>query len=118
DLLASFPDLGAIPVAPGRAFACIPLVVESRAIGAMVLTFDALRLPDPDDRELFLAIGRLCGQALERARLYEAEQEARRHAEFAVERTARLQAASAATSEALTPRQVASTVIRQAMRAL
>ena len=118
DLLASFPDLGAIPVAPGRAFACIPLVVESRAIGAMVLTFDALRLPDPDDRELFLAIGRLCGQALERARLYEAEQEARRQAEFAVERTARLQAASAATSEALTPRQVASTVIRQAMRAL
>jgi signal transduction histidine kinase len=55
---------------------------------------------------------------VDNARLYEAEQHARRAAEQAAARMARLQAATAALSEALTPAQVAEVVLYHGITAL
>jgi signal transduction histidine kinase len=71
-----FPDLRSV-LSPGqRAWAAAPLMVEGRIIGSIGLAF-AEDAPLPAaDRELLLAIARLCAQALARARHYERERRA------------------------------------------
>jgi signal transduction histidine kinase len=71
-----FPDLRSV-LSPGhRAWAAAPLTVEGRIIGSIGLGF-AEEAPLPEaDRELLLAIARLCAQALARARHYERERRA------------------------------------------
>ncbi len=66
-----------------RALAAVPLTVEGRPIGAMGLTFSEVQKFDEDDRSFMLAIARQCAQALERARLYQAEHRLRAQAEEA-----------------------------------
>ncbi len=117
ELVKSFPDLAALPLPEGRSFASTPLMVESRAVGSLVLTFSPERTLGVEDRALLLALARLCAQAIERARLYEAEQEAREAAESAEERTRRLQAITASLSQALTPAEVVAEVVEQCMTA-
>jgi signal transduction histidine kinase len=56
---------------------------DGRPAGALVLHYATARAFDPDERALHLAIAGQCAQALERARLYEAERAARRAAEEA-----------------------------------
>jgi len=63
-----------------KSWASIPLVAEGRIIGAMGLSFNDPQPFTPDDRNFMLALGRQCAQALERARLYEAERLARAEA--------------------------------------
>ncbi|HUS33093.1 MAG TPA: ATP-binding protein [Kofleriaceae bacterium] len=65
-------------------FAVLPLATEERALGAIAFTFSG-RFHDysDDERELLFSLTRACEQALERARLLEAEAEARRVAEEA-----------------------------------
>ncbi|MFJ9900888.1 SpoIIE family protein phosphatase [Streptomyces sp. NPDC091280] len=53
--------------------AVLPLIVSGRAIGACVLSFDTSRVFGKEERTLLSAIGGLIAQALERARLYDAE---------------------------------------------
>jgi PAS domain S-box-containing protein len=66
------------------AWASVPLLADGRAEGALSLGFDAPQQFSADDTALLQAVAQQCAQALERARLYEAEQRARAEAERAV----------------------------------
>jgi PAS domain S-box-containing protein len=96
-----------------EAIAFVPLHVQRRTIGVMALSFAGSRTFDDDDRQLLRALAGQCAQALERARLYEAERNARAIAEQAIESTKRLQSLAAELAEALTPQQVARVVVTQ-----
>ncbi|MDZ8105383.1 MAG: PAS domain S-box protein [Nostoc sp. DedQUE12a] len=65
------------------AWISIPLMIEGRAIGGMTVAFAENQELSQDDRAFVLALAHQCAQAMERARLYEAEQTAREAAENA-----------------------------------
>jgi signal transduction histidine kinase len=54
--------------------------MDGKPRGAIGLSFNEERAVDPEQREFMLSLTRQCAQALERARLFEAEQRARRDA--------------------------------------
>ncbi|WP_257452758.1 PAS domain-containing protein [Archangium lipolyticum] len=64
-----------------EASAVMPLRGSRGVMGALVVNFTQPRTLSPDARELILALARQGAQALERARLYEAAQQARAAAE-------------------------------------
>jgi len=74
----------------------VPLIAEGRSFGALGLSFRDTISVGPDDRELLLAVGRQCAQAVRRATLFDAEAVARADAEAANRRLAFLADASAA----------------------
>lgn len=116
---AASPDLARELSASGhRAIAIAPLHGLQGPIGVMTLSFAAPRRFDGDDRELLKALAGQCSHALERARLYEAERQARAEAELAIERTTRLQLLAAELAEALTPAQVAEIVVAQGIASI
>ncbi len=79
-----YPHLSALHAVNGsQALAAVPLIIEGRPIGAMGLTFREIQSFEEDDRAYMLAIARLCAQAIERARLYQAERRMRAEAEEA-----------------------------------
>jgi PAS domain S-box-containing protein len=79
-----YPILAHAPMSTGNnAFACIPVMVEGQILGGISFSFAEARAFNADDRAFMLTLGYLCGQAIVRARLYEAEQGARRDAEAA-----------------------------------
>jgi signal transduction histidine kinase len=78
----------------GRALAALPLVVEERRLGALLLAFDDRRTVTPEDRAFALALTRLCAQAIDRALLFDAQRAARAAAERARERVSFLAEAS------------------------
>ena len=84
-----------------RAWATLPLEVEGRTIGAFGLSFTHPQVFDKSDQTFMLALGRQCAQALERARLYEAEYVARAEAEIARHRLGFLAEASAILASSL-----------------
>jgi PAS domain S-box-containing protein len=103
------------PIGPTVA---LPILVDERPIGVLAFTFDVDHRLGEDDPLLFMALGRQCGQALERARLYETERRARREAEFARERTERLQAVANALASAETQQDVVEVLAEQSIVAL
>ncbi len=69
-LLDTYPGL---PADGAAAWAFLPLIASDRPVGACILGFDdAHRFPD-EERGVLTALGGLIAQALERARLYDAE---------------------------------------------
>jgi serine phosphatase RsbU (regulator of sigma subunit) len=77
-----YPEMAPAGVAGGhQASACLPLRVEDRELGVAVFSFYRPRAFDLAEREFLLAVAALCAQALDRARLYTAEREARAVAE-------------------------------------
>jgi PAS domain S-box-containing protein len=81
---ARYPNLASLRAANGEgAMAAIPLVVHGRTIGAMGLNFSDNRELSADDSAFVLALAQQCAQALERARLYAAAENARATAELA-----------------------------------
>lgn len=94
---ASFPDTGPLRLLPGsRSWAAIPLIAEGRVLGVMGLS---LSRPGPfsdEERAFILALAQQCAQALDRARLYEAERRARHAAEHLQSLTAALAGAPSA----------------------
>jgi PAS domain S-box-containing protein len=79
-----YPHLSALhAVNDSEALAAVPLIVEGRTIGAMGMTFREVQRFEEDDRAYMLAIARQCAQAIERARLYQAERRMRAEAEEA-----------------------------------
>jgi K+-sensing histidine kinase KdpD len=101
-----------------RAWATMPLLLDERPIGVLEISFDTPRRFDEEDQTFLMTLARQCAQALDRARLYERAQRARAAAERAADQAQRLQRVSAALSSALTPRQVASMIIREGLSAL
>jgi signal transduction histidine kinase/ActR/RegA family two-component response regulator len=66
-----------------QTFACIPLTVEGRTLGGLSFSFPEAIPFSEEDRAFMITLGHLCGQAITRARLYEAEQQARAVSEAA-----------------------------------
>lgn len=77
--IAAFPEIaGYAPhAAQLHALVALPLIVRERVLGAVTLGFDEPRAFDGEERELILAAAQQCAQALERARLLDAERQAR-----------------------------------------
>lgn len=84
ELYREFPDVVHVWEAVGsEAAAIVPLVINGETHGAISFTYDAPRTFAPEDRSFFLALGNQCALALERARLFAAESEARTLAQAA-----------------------------------
>jgi PAS domain S-box-containing protein len=66
----------------GHALTCLPLVVEGRAIGGLVLSFARDEVFDEERRRFKAAMANQVAQALERTRLFDAEQKLRRRMSF------------------------------------
>jgi signal transduction histidine kinase len=102
ELFARYPQMGAIPARRQfGAVVSVPLTIGGQVIGVISLRFAEERPFDTASRDLIEAIAGQCAQALERARLYEAERAARAEAEEAVR--ARDQFLSIAAHELKTP---------------
>lgn len=79
-----YPALASVNAPKGtQASACLPLAIGGRTVGVLGLSFERPGGFSPGDREFMLSLGRQCAQALERARLFEAERRARAEAERA-----------------------------------
>jgi signal transduction histidine kinase len=78
-LLADFPNLkeASLPPTARQAVIALPLLVDTRALGGMMFGFGEPRRFSAADRRLLETVASQCGQALERARLYAAEQATR-----------------------------------------
>jgi len=100
-LAARYPDLGAPATGDEISVACLPMKVKGQVIGAMSFTLSGERAFTPDERSFLLVAVRHTAQALERARLYEAERRARAEAVAAGERAAFLNEASALLTSSL-----------------
>jgi GAF domain-containing protein len=83
----------------------VPLVVEERTLGALTFSFSEGTRLAPEDKLLAVALGQQTAQALERARLFEAQDRLNR-------RMASMHAAAAALSGAVTPADVAGAAAR------
>ncbi|MGZ8599539.1 MAG: GAF domain-containing protein [Actinomycetota bacterium] len=92
-----------------RPIVVVPLLVDERPIGALSFSFEgSVVVMGAEERTLLEALGRHCGQAIERARLYEEERRARHAAERARDRIERLQALAFALGDPETPEEVLS----------
>lgn len=119
ELVARYPALAATRSATqNEAVAVIPLLIGGQALGVLALSFAQPREFEQDERDFLQTLAGHCALALERSRLYGAEQQARRAAEQAADRTARLQAVTASLSSALLPEAVARVIIEQGLEAL
>jgi PAS domain S-box-containing protein len=79
-----FPPIAPVWDALGVASAAfVPLVAAAETVGVISFAFDAPREFAPEERAFLLALGRQAALAVERARLFEAEQTARAEAERA-----------------------------------
>lgn len=114
DFEVRYPHLANIRPADSliEAVAVVPLLLEERVLGAIAISFHEARQFSLEDEEFLLTMAGQCSQALERARLYEAEQIARQGAEQAAERIANLQAVTVALARAITPAQVARVIVQ------
>ena len=84
DRLARYPALAPVNALKAtQASACLPLKSGGRTIGTLGLSFERPGRFSADEREFMLSLARQCAQALERARLFEAERQARAEAERA-----------------------------------
>jgi PAS domain S-box-containing protein len=66
-----------------EASAALPLAARGRALGLLAVRYRERRQFTDDDRSLLVTLAELCAQALERARLFEAQLAARAEAEAA-----------------------------------
>ncbi|MBK9711024.1 MAG: GAF domain-containing protein [Kouleothrix sp.] len=117
DRTSRYPRLAAVAT-QHRAWASLPLIVDGRVIGGMGLSFAEQRRFSAPERDFMLALARQCAQALDRARLYEAERAARAAVEAAQARLAFLAEASTALISSLDYQTTLSTVARLAVPVL
>jgi PAS domain S-box-containing protein len=106
DLLKRYPVMARIAEIYPGAWITLPLFIDGHIIGIITIAFEEERPFDEEVRNFILALAQQCAQALERARLYDAEQQA-------AQRIARLQEITALFSEALTPVEIAEIVIEK-----
>jgi len=91
---ALYPGVWAEPAGAGRAWAAVPLAVDGRPFGALAMSFRSAHAIDRDGQRHVGSIASKLAQALDRARLYESEQGARRTAEVERENARRHSARS------------------------
>jgi serine phosphatase RsbU (regulator of sigma subunit)/anti-sigma regulatory factor (Ser/Thr protein kinase) len=103
-----YPGLAGEPTRGNRgSWLSIPLPFGERAVGGVALAFGGPRSFTDRELDLVRALGRQAGQAFERARLLEAEQQARGRAERAAAGLAQLHALSTTLSVALDANELA-----------
>jgi PAS domain S-box-containing protein len=100
-----------------QAFAGLPVSADNRTIAVISIGFNGPRTFSPEERDFHATLAQQTGQALERARLYEAERRGREAAERAEELAATLQAITTALAPRLEPLDVARVVTEQAIAA-
>ncbi|HEX2719278.1 MAG TPA: GAF domain-containing protein [Gemmatimonadaceae bacterium] len=84
DVAARFPALAeTLTHGDYEAVAALPLRIEDRTVGLVGFNFREVRSFEPGERALMMSFAGQCALALERARLFEAEREARAEAERA-----------------------------------
>jgi PAS domain S-box-containing protein len=106
------------PATGEAAAAAIPLSVRGHVGGALALMFPEAREFPPDERAFLGVLADQCAQALDRARLYSAEERARSDAEQARDRLALLAQASQVLAESLDYERTLSHVAHLAVRTL
>ena len=111
-LTRDYPALAAGPAPVFAAWSVLPLTVGDRALGALALCYSAPGERPEEERTFMTLLADQCAQALERARLYDAERNARVKAEFAERRIAFLADASARLAASLDHRVTLSSVAR------
>ena len=94
-----------------RSGVIVPMTVRGRRVGTLAVGSLRTHAFGPDEVALLEEVAKRASLAVDNARLYESERVAR-------ERTARLQTITAALSEALTPTDVARSVLRSGMPAV
>lgn len=91
-----YPHLETLQASTGPgALACLPLVVEGSVVGVLGIGFGVDQPFDAELRALLLTLAHQCALALERARLYGAERDARQRAETALAQRDRFLTAAA-----------------------
>ncbi len=90
ELAGRYPAMTQRRVSENQAFAALPLNLEGKTIGGIGLSFAEPQIFNEDEREFMLTLAQQCAQALERARLYEVERQARAEAEATQSRLALL----------------------------
>ena len=84
DVRMRFPDISPSHEFAGvRAIAAFPLCVDERILGALLVRWNRDRAMAPSDAAFMAALSRIAAEALDRARLFEAERDARAAAEAA-----------------------------------
>ncbi|MDX2211844.1 MAG: ATP-binding protein [Oculatellaceae cyanobacterium bins.114] len=84
EILKHFPQMAdVLAITQSQAIATIPLIVSGRTLGGIGISFANPQPFDEDDRTFILTLAQQCAQAIARAQLYEAEQQARALAEAA-----------------------------------
>lgn len=97
-----YPEVHAAAAAEGwNSFAAVPLCANGRVLGAIGFAFSGDRQITAAKREFLSVLARLCAQAFERARLYDAQHAARSQAEEARRRLTLLSRASAVLGSSL-----------------
>ncbi len=81
---ARYDDDGDEDALPG-ALVALPLLLDARRVGAMIVTFAEPRAFDLETRGFASMLARQCAQALDRARLYDMERRSREQAALLVE---------------------------------
>ena len=118
-LIAEHPEIARhVADLPMEAVAAVPLLADDAVVGAMAFTFAEPREFPVIERELFLAVGRQTAQAIERARLIDAERNARAQAEAAERRLTFLAEASARLAGSLDVEATLGTIAELAVPAL
>ena len=131
EITTEIPDEGLVAVAKDaehlrllrelglRSCIVAPLIAQGRTLGAITfITAESGRRYGAADLSLAEDLAQRAAVALDNARLYREAQDAQQAAEEAADRTARLQAVTAALSESLTPPQVADVIVEQGMAVL
>ncbi|HEX2912735.1 MAG TPA: PAS domain S-box protein [Chloroflexia bacterium] len=98
-----------------KAFALVPLKLKEQTLGVLNFSFDSPRYFEEAEKAMLLALAQQCAQSLERARLYEAEQDARAKAEAASQRFAFLARTGDALAASLDYEVTLQTVARLAL---
>ncbi len=102
-----------------RSIMVLPLTTRGRTLGAITfVSTSATRRYDQHDLELAREIARRAATALAQAQLFRDASQARREAEHAAERTARLLVVTAELAQSLTLEQAAAVAVRQGCAAL
>lgn len=102
ELRRRFPEVAEVGADASAAVACVPVQIDGRRLAAFGFGFAAPREFDATERGLLGTLSRHVGLALERARLFESEQRARREADAAkadAELLFQLAEATASTTE-------------------
>ncbi|MEV6022199.1 SpoIIE family protein phosphatase [Streptomyces sp. NPDC052036] len=74
EFIGRYPELSDLPVVSGaQAWAILPLIASGHSIGVACITYDRPHLFSSEERTLFTAMSGMVAQAMERARLFDAE---------------------------------------------